>query len=165
MSVYSTKVVTSKKWNFWNYEICQDILKEQCPRGILTKNEHFGANCLWDVSRLYSENSKQTLLIFFGLTQKNLEGFVWSFLNITGLRSQRQFAPERSFLASRPRRKPWQGLFRIIFILIRCVFLSPVRRYLQIFLGLYKANREIRNKRFVYKFCLPIGDCIVSVGT
>ena len=67
-------------------------------------------------------------------------------------------------------REGWQTIefyvqFRIIFILIRCVFLSPVRRYLQIFLGLYKANREIRNKRFVYKFCLPIGDCIVTVGT
>ena len=29
-----------------NYGICQDILKEQCPRGLLAKNEHFGANCL-----------------------------------------------------------------------------------------------------------------------
>ena len=67
-------------------------------------------------------------------------------------------------------REGWQAIefyaqFRIIFILIRCVFLSPVRRYLQIFLGFYKANREIRNNRFVYKFCLPIGDCIVNVGT
>ena len=26
--------------------ICQDILKEQCPRGLLAKNEHLGANCL-----------------------------------------------------------------------------------------------------------------------
>ena len=41
------------KWNFWNYGICQDILKEQCPRGLLTKNEHFEANSLWDVNRLY----------------------------------------------------------------------------------------------------------------
>ena len=57
------------------------------------KNEHFGANCPWDVSRLYSENS----------IQKNLKGFVWSFLSITGLQSQRQFArPKCSFLASRP---------------------------------------------------------------
>ena len=23
-----------------------DILKEQCPRGLLAKNEHLGANCL-----------------------------------------------------------------------------------------------------------------------
>ena len=40
--------------------------------------------------------------IFLGSTQKKLEGFVWSFLSITGLRSQRQFAPKCSFLASRP---------------------------------------------------------------
>ena len=26
--------------------------------------------------------------------KKNFEGFVWSFLSITGLRSQRQFAPK-----------------------------------------------------------------------
>ena len=30
---------------------------------------------------------------------------------------------------------------------------------------LNKANREIINKMFVYKFCLPIDDCFVSVGT
>ena len=42
-------------------------------------------------------------IIFWGLsTQKKLEGFVWGFLSITGLRSQRQFAPKCSFLASRP---------------------------------------------------------------
>ena len=40
--------------------------------------------------------------IFWGLTQKNLEGFVWSFLGITGLRSQRKFAPKCSFLVSSP---------------------------------------------------------------
>ena len=62
-----------KKWNFWNYGICQDILKEQCPRGLLTKNEHFGANGLWDVSRLYSENSIQTLLIFWGVDPKKFK--------------------------------------------------------------------------------------------
>ena len=36
-----------------------------------------------------------------GRPKKKLEGFVWSFLSITGLRSQRQFAPKCSFLASR----------------------------------------------------------------
>ena len=82
------------KKNFWNYGIGQDILKEQCPRDLLIKNEHFGANDLWDVSQLYSENSIQT--------QKKLERFVWSFLSITGLRSQRQFAPKCSFLEIRP---------------------------------------------------------------
>ena len=101
--------MTSWKWSFWNNGICQDILKEQCPWGLLAKNEHFGANCVWYVSRLYSENSIQTLLFFGGaggwgggLTRKNLEGFVWSFLRITGLWSQRRFAPKCSFLASRP---------------------------------------------------------------
>ena len=37
-----------------------------------------------------------------GRPQKKLEGFVWGFLSITGLLSQRQFAPKCSFLASRP---------------------------------------------------------------
>ena len=41
-------------------------------------------------------------IFFFWTTQKNLEGFVWSFLSITGLWSHRQFAPKSSFLASRP---------------------------------------------------------------
>ena len=36
---------------------------------------------------------------------------------------------------------------------------------MQVFLGLNKANREITNKMYVYKFCLPIDDCLVSVGT
>ena len=66
--------------------------------------------CLWDVSQLYTENSIQTLLIFWGSTQKNLEGFVWSFLSIAGLRYQRQFAPKCWFLASRP---PGHCSFRI----------------------------------------------------
>ena len=49
------------------------------------------------------QNSIQTLLNFFWVDpKKKLEGFVWSFLSITGLRSQRQFAAKRSFLASRP---------------------------------------------------------------
>ena len=48
------------------------------------------------VAQLCLENSIQTLLISFRSTQKNLEGFVWSFLIITGLRSQRQFVPECS---------------------------------------------------------------------
>ena len=39
---------------------------------------------------------------FLGRPKKKLEGFVWSFLIITGLRSQRQFASKCSFLASRP---------------------------------------------------------------
>ena len=39
---------------------------------------------------------------FFGRPKKKLEGFVWSILGITGLRTQRQFAAKCSFLASRP---------------------------------------------------------------
>ena len=57
------------------------------------------------VTKLSLENLIQILLIFFWVDpKKNLEGFVWSFLSITGLRSQRQFAPKCSFLASRPLR-------------------------------------------------------------
>ena len=72
-------------WNFWNYGICQDILKEQCPRGLLAKKEHFaiGANCLWDRSPVMLRNSIQALLNFFWSTPKKLEGFVWTFLSIT----------------------------------------------------------------------------------
>ena len=81
----------------------QDILKEQCPRGLLAKNEHFGASCLRDRSpvilRKLHTNPPN---LFLGGPKKNLEGFVWSFASITGLRSQRQFAPKCSFLAICP---------------------------------------------------------------
>ena len=87
--------------------IVRIFLKEQCPRGILSKNEHFGTNCLCHVSRLYSENSIQTLLIFLGSTPKYLEGFVWSFLSITGLRSQRQFAPKCLGLVLLQQKETW----------------------------------------------------------
>ena len=40
--------------------------------------------------------------VFGGRPKKKLEGFVWSFLSITGLRSQRQFTPKCSCLATRP---------------------------------------------------------------
>ena len=39
----------------------------------------------------------------------------------------------------------------MILILIRCVFLSSVRCYLQVFPGLHRVNREISNKRFFGK--------------
>ena len=42
------------------------------------------------LTKLHTNPSK----FFWGRPQKNLEGFVWSFLSITGLRSQRQFAPQ-----------------------------------------------------------------------
>ena len=65
--------MTSYKWNFWNYGICQDILKGQCPRGLLAKNEHFGANCLWDrspviLTKLHTNPSK----FFLGRPKENL---------------------------------------------------------------------------------------------
>ena len=64
--------VTSWKWNFWNYGICQDILKEQRPRDPLAKNEHFGVNCLWNRSpvmlrKLHTNPSK-----FFGVHRKKI---------------------------------------------------------------------------------------------
>ena len=34
------------KMKFLKLWVCQDALKEQRPRGLLAKNEHFGANCL-----------------------------------------------------------------------------------------------------------------------
>ena len=54
-----------KKWNSWNYGICQDILKEQCPRGLLAKNEHLGQIVAEIVAQLCFENSRQILLNFF----------------------------------------------------------------------------------------------------
>ena len=64
---------------------------------------------LGNCPQLLACDSIQTILIFFfffgggGSTPKNLKGFVWSFLSITGLQSQRQlFALKCSFLASRP---------------------------------------------------------------
>ena len=50
-------------------------------------------------------------------------------------------------------------------MLIRCVFGTGQALFVDIFLGSYKANREISNKKIVYKFCFPIGDCFVSRGT
>ena len=41
--VLKCDVIKIKFLKLWE---CQDILKEQCPRGLLAKNEHFGANCL-----------------------------------------------------------------------------------------------------------------------
>ena len=45
--VLKCDVIKMKFLKLWE---CQDILKEQCPRGLLAKNEHFGENCLWDRS-------------------------------------------------------------------------------------------------------------------
>ena len=94
--------------------ICQDILKEQCPRGLLAKNEHFGAIVSEIVAQLCLKNSIQTLLNFFGLTPQKIRrvGMEFSEYNqklimsfwYNRLTCQRQFAPKCSFLASRPLR-------------------------------------------------------------
>ena len=42
-----------KLWDLSGYS------KEQCPRGLLAKNEHFGANCLWDRSPVMLRNSSK----------------------------------------------------------------------------------------------------------
>ena len=78
-----------KKWNLETHMTFVDVhLIEETTeyRFVLLKN--------------YMGNNPSKF--FLGRPQKNLEGFAWSFLSITGLRSQRQFAPKCSFLASRP---------------------------------------------------------------
>ena len=71
-----------KLWDF----LGQDILKEQCPRGLLAKNEHFGANCFRDRCRvmLRKLHTNPSNFFFRGRPPKKLEGFVLSFLSITG---------------------------------------------------------------------------------
>ena len=77
-----------KLWDLSGYS------ERKCPKMSIS-----GQTVSEIVAQLCSENPIQTLLIFFwGRSKKNLEGFVWSFLSITGLRSQRQFAPKCSFL-------------------------------------------------------------------
>ena len=44
-----------------------------------------------------------------------------------------------------------------------CVFVAS-QVLLQVLLGLYRANREISDKRFAYKFYSPIGDYFVGQG-
>ena len=78
-----------KKWNLETHMtfVDVDLIEETTEyRFVLLKN--------------YMGNNPSKF--FLGRPQKNLEGFAWSFLSITGLRSQRQFAPKCSFLASRP---------------------------------------------------------------
>ena len=66
------------------------------------------------VVQLCLENSIQTLVnFFFGRPKKYLPGFAWSFPSITGLRSQRQFAPKCSL---------WQVLTNLIISEISCLW-------------------------------------------
>ena len=75
---------------FWNYGICWDILK-----GLLAKNVHFRANCLWDIS---------PVMLRLLHTNPSKFAFVHNLINqtITWLISLRQFALTCQFLASRP---------------------------------------------------------------
>ena len=75
---------------FWNYGICWDIL-----RGLLAKNVHFRANCLWDIS---------PVMLRLLHTNPSKFAFVHNLINqtITWLISLRQFALKCQFLASRP---------------------------------------------------------------
>ena len=50
-----------------------DILKEQCPRGLLAKNEHFRANCLWDRSPVML---RKLLTNFFWVNSKKIQNIL-----------------------------------------------------------------------------------------
>ena len=81
--VLKCDAIKMKFLKLWDLSVY--ILKGQCPRGLFAKNEHFGANCLWDRSpvmlrRLHTHPFK----LLLGRPKKKLEGFVWSFLSITG---------------------------------------------------------------------------------
>ena len=74
------------------------------------------------VSRMlagYTQKTPYKPSYFLGDDPKKFRSrFIWSFLCITGLRSQRQFAPKCSFLASRP-------LGHIVHVLEYPVFMTP----------------------------------------
>ena len=120
------------KINFWNYGICQDILKEQWPKGLLTKNEHCRANCLWDRSpvmlrKLHTNPSK-----FFGVDPPKIRRVCMEFSEYNRLTYQRQFATKCSFLASRPLghysfRISWQAIISEISFLWRHPFSTLFR--------------------------------------
>ena len=46
--VLKCDAIKMKFLKLWDLSVY--ILKGQCPRGLFAKNEHFGANCLWDRS-------------------------------------------------------------------------------------------------------------------
>ena len=83
LSGYSERTMskrpTHQKWAFWG-QIVSEIVAQLCLKNSIKNPSQF----------------------FLGLPKKNLEGFAWSFLSITGLRSERQFAPKCPYLASRP---------------------------------------------------------------
>ena len=61
---------TVLKWWRHNNEISEIMGFVRILWKNIVQEAHFGANCLWDVSQLYSENSIQTLLIFRGVVPK-----------------------------------------------------------------------------------------------
>ena len=64
------------------------FLKNNVQEAYLPKMSIWGQIVSEIVAQLCLQNSLQTLLNFFWVDpQKKLEGFVWSFLSITGLRS------------------------------------------------------------------------------
>ena len=65
--VLKCDVIKMKFLKLWNLSGYSEGTMSKRPS---YKNEHFGANCLWDVSGLYSENSIQTLRSFFWVDPK-----------------------------------------------------------------------------------------------
>ena len=86
-----SKDSTTKVWRpFKKTEISEIMVfvrifwKNNVQKAYLPKMSIAGQIVSEIVAQLCSENSIQTLLNFFGSTPKKLEGFVWSFLSITG---------------------------------------------------------------------------------
>ena len=79
-------------WDVYSYEGWNESIAHIYLNGVLKR----------DVIKMIFLKLWDLFKFFWGRPPKNLEGFVWSFLSITGLRSQRQFAPKCSFLASGP---------------------------------------------------------------
>ena len=87
MCLVCFNLITLKVWKSGNVSGMIWELKIGLARGEMT-----------GVKKLHTNPSN----FFWGRPKKYLEGFVLSFVSITGLRSQRQFAPKCPFLASGP---------------------------------------------------------------
>ena len=79
------------------------------------------------IARLCLETSIQTLLNYFGSTQKKIRRVCMEFSEYNQLTSQRQFAPKCSFSVSRPLghcsfRISWHNLRSGVFFLLLCFF-------------------------------------------
>ena len=73
--------------------------KNNVQRGLLFKNEHFGANFLWVMLRKLHINPNK---FFWVDPKKKIRRVCVEFSEYNRLTSQRQFAPKCSFLKSRP---------------------------------------------------------------